>query len=112
MSPGPGRGTSVPTWIEVRKNEALGLDRVTSSTAVPVTTFPVTPSVAIDRTKVGILSLGSDVAVDRWTDHMAENVERMTLVARLCAAYLAMAKPLPLPQPLSLREVQCFELLG
>ncbi|WP_233489256.1 helix-turn-helix transcriptional regulator [Rhodovulum sp. 12E13] len=43
---------------------------------------------------------------------MAENVERMTLVARLCAAYLAMAEPPPLPQPLSPREVQCLELLG
>lgn len=72
----------------------------------------MTPSVALGRTKVGILSLGSDVAVDRWTDHMAENVERMTRLARLCAAYLARAEPPPLPQPLSLREVQCLELPG
>ncbi|MEE4119415.1 MAG: LuxR C-terminal-related transcriptional regulator [Paracoccaceae bacterium] len=67
---------------------------------------------ALGHTKVGILSLASDVAVDRWTDHVAENVQRMTLVARLCAAYLAGAEPPPLPQPLSLREVQSLELLG
>jgi DNA-binding CsgD family transcriptional regulator len=67
---------------------------------------------ALGRTKVGILSLGSDVPADRWKGHVAENVDRMTLVARLCAAYLAGAEPPALPQPLSPREVQCLELLA
>lgn len=67
---------------------------------------------SLGRSKIGILSMGSDFDAEGWREHVDRNMTQLTLAARMCAAYLATVEPPTEAPRLSPREAECLTLLA